>query len=161
MFLLVVCLGLELRGWTKTSRLLTTLWLLGAIAAFFHSLGALATFHHGSHAEALQSTAEQTEEMLGIAFAAGLYFNYVFVAAWLFDASWRIIAPANYLRLPAAYHFGLTGFLVFIAFNGAVVFKSGMFRWAGIASIAGLLSIWLLQRWTPARPTSNLPSDQA
>lgn len=146
MILLVVGLGMELRGWPKTSPVLAKLWLLGAMAAFCHSLGALSTFHHGSHEEALKSTAEQTQELLGVPIAAGLYFNYVFVAAWLTDAIWRIAAPLRYQQLPTAYHIAVTGFLVFIAFNGAVVFKTGPFRWAGIASMAALASLWLLQK---------------
>jgi hypothetical protein len=146
MILLVVCLGLEIRGWPKTSPLVANLWLFGAMAAFCHSLGALSTFHHGSHTDALKSTADQTQELLGVPIAAGLYFNYIFVATWFADAIWRITAPTRYPKLPAAYHCAVTGFLVFIAFNGAVVFKTGPFRWAGIASVVVLASLWLLQK---------------
>lgn len=155
MIALVVCLGLEIRGRPKTSPLLANLWLFGAIAAFCHSLGALNTFHHGSHAEALQSTADQTQELLGIPIAAGLYFNYLFVATWFADAIWRIAAPVRYQKLPAAYHVVVLGFLVFIAFNGAVVFKSGPFRWAGIASVVALGALWLLQKRTPLKNTAK------
>ena len=143
MIALVMCLGLEIRGWPKTSQLLANLWLFGAVAAFCHSLGALNTFHHGSHEEALQSTADQTQELLGVPIAAGLYFNYIFVATWFVDAIWRIAAPMRYQKLPAAYHVVVMGFLAFIAFNGAVVFKTGPFRWAGIASVVALGALWL------------------
>jgi hypothetical protein len=156
MMVLVMCLGLEIRGWPKTSPLLSNLWLFGAIAAFCHSLGALTTFHHGSHAEALKSTADQTQELLGVPIAAGLYFNYIFVATWFADAIWRIVAPMRYQRLPPAYHLVVTGFLVFIAFNGAVVFKTGPFRWAGIASVVVLGALWLLQKRTAEQHLNKL-----
>lgn len=146
LLLLVCCLALQSRGLNSTDWRLAGLWFLGALLAACHSLGALWTFHHGSQWEAFQSTAQQTEEMIGVRLGAGLYINYLFVCVWLFDSIWRIGSARTYGKLPSIYHWLTLGFLLFIAFNGAVVFKSGLMRWLGILCTALLLFLWIRRR---------------
>lgn len=151
LLLLVCCLALQSRGLSSTDWRLAGLWFLGALLAACHSLGALWTFHHGSQWEAFQSTAEQTEEMIGVRFGAGLYVNYLFVGVWLVDSIWRLGSARTYRKLPSIYHCLTQGFLLFIAFNGAVVFKSGAMRWIGILCTAFLLLLWMRRRNSASR----------
>jgi len=139
MLSLVLVLCAEILGKKKTNPALASLWLLGAILALSHSLGALIAFHHSSQAEALESTAQQTAELLGFRFGAGLYVNYAFVAIWLFDAVLRLAMPTKYEQFPKMYGRLVYAFLIFIAINGAIVFKSGTVRHIGIASLLILL----------------------
>jgi hypothetical protein len=138
---LVVAFGRQLTGRPKTERLNATIWLIGALFAAAHSLGSLATFHHFSQAEAFESTAQQTQDLLGFRFGAGLYVNYVFVVVWLFDALFRMFQRDRYQQLPTWYHYSVEGFLAFIAINGTIVFKSGWLRWTAIACIAVLIGL--------------------
>ncbi len=145
MVLLVAVLSAELRGSKSTEPLIVWPWLMGALFAFAHSLGSLMTFHHGSQAAALESTAEQTQQLLGFRFGAGLYVNYLFVVVWLADAVFRLLAPTRYLSLPVWYRHTVIGFLVFIAINGAIVFKSGPIRVIGIGCVCLLGILALVQ----------------
>lgn len=143
MVLMVAVLTAELRGSKSTEHMIAWMWLIGALFAFGHSLGALMTFHHGSQTEALDSTAEQTQQLLGFRFGAGLYVNYLFVVVWVADAVFRLLAPMRYLSLPSWYRYSAIGFLVFIAINGAIIFKSGPIRGIGIGCVCllGILAI--------------------
>ena len=138
MVIMVAVLAAELRGAKPTTRLIAWLWLLGALFALAHSVSALTTFHHGSQAAALESTAAQTEQLLGIRFGAGLYINYLFVVVWLADAAFRLLGRSRYAWLPSWYRPMVIGFLVFIAINGAIVFQSGWIRIIGIGCVCML-----------------------
>ena len=146
MLLMVAVLTLELRGARSTHRLLASLWMLGACLAMGHSFGALFTFHHGSQAEALESTAQQTEKLLGFRFAAGLYVNYLFVLVWMIDATLRLVVPKKYELFPHAYRVAVLGFLIFIAINGAIVFKEGWMRTIGFACVLWLAFLFIRKR---------------
>lgn len=134
--------ALQLRGVSEVSNLVRSVWLCGAICAFLHSVGSLFTFHAGSHQEAFESTAKQTEELLGVAFGIGLYVNYVFVAVWFGDAALRWIRRDFYRSLPVWYRAVVYGFLGFIAVNGTIVFKAGWIRLVALAAIAALGFLW-------------------
>ncbi len=134
--------ALQLRGASETSNLVRSVWLCGALCAFLHSVGSLFTFHAGSHQEAFDSTARQTEELLGVAFGIGLYVNYVFVAVWFGDAALRWIRRDFYCSLPGWYRTMVYGFLGFIAVNGTIVFKAGWIRVVALAAIASLVFLW-------------------
>jgi len=143
---MVIALAMQLRGLRAVDRRVVSIWFLGSLLALGHSIGSLLTFHHGSQADAVASTAEQTRELLGFAFGAGLYVNYVFVLVWIIDASFRMIAPGRYERLPAFYYQCVNCFLIFIAFNGAIVFKAGIVRWIGCGCCALLVYLWWDQK---------------
>jgi hypothetical protein len=113
--------------------------LLGHLAAAFHY------YHDWRHAKALAATARQTEELIGLAVGAGVYFNYLFVALWLLDVAWWWLCPAGYLARPAWLGIALQGYLFFIAFNGAVVFASGPIRWVGLALCAWLAILMFIR----------------
>ncbi len=135
MILMVVVLAAEMRGAKSTNLAISLLWFSGALLALAHSFGALATFHNGSQVVAFESTAKQTEQLLGIRFGAGLYVNYLFVIVWNADAAIRLLQPKRYPFSPKWYRYGVTGFLVFIAINGSIVFQAGWTRYVGIGCL--------------------------
>jgi hypothetical protein len=148
LLLMVAVLIGEVLGNSKTHIFVVVPWLVGAILSMCHSIGALATFHNSSQAEALESTAQQTEALLGIRVGAGLYVNYVFVVVWLTDAALRLVIPNKYLQFPKSYFYTVYGFLIFIAINGAIVFKEGIIRGIGILCLAILGWLFLKHRRT-------------
>lgn len=122
------------------------LWTVGCGLFLLHVVFAFHFYHHWSHAAAWESTAKETDEMLGFRFGDGIYFSYLFGALWTLDVVCRWIAaarPQTFARLPKAALIGLEYavhvYLFFIAFNGAIVFEAGPTRWAGIALCTGLL----------------------
>ena len=146
MLLLVVVFTLQLLGMSKTNKGIAGLWLLGALLSLGHSVGALFTFHHANLAEAYESTARQTHELMGFRVGAGLYVNYVFVFVWLTDAVLRLTIPNKYNQFPKSYFIAVYGFLLFIAVNGAIIFKSGWIRIFGCACAGILLLLCWCQR---------------
>ena len=145
MLSMVIVFAMQLSGAREVSNKVRTVWLVGAICALLHSVGALVAFHAGSHQEAFESTAQQTEELLGIAVGFGLYVNYLFVLVWLSDALCRWLRKDFYTSLPFWYRWAVYAFLSFIAVNGTIVFKGGWIRWIGLGAIVYLVVIWGLQ----------------
>ena len=118
------------------------LWTLGCLSYLFHVLGAFLFFHDLSHDAAYRDTARQTKELLGWDWGGGLYFNYLFTAAWLADVLYWWLAPARRRARPRVIGIALHAFLAFIALNATVVFETGPIRWAGAAACAALAAIW-------------------
>src|SRR5258707_4655980 len=55
-------------------------WTAGFLFYLVHVLAAFSAYHHWSHDAAYRETARQTDELFGIDWGGGLYFNYVFTA---------------------------------------------------------------------------------
>jgi hypothetical protein len=128
------------------------IWTLGCGLFIAHVLFAFHFFHHWSHAAAWQTTAEETRELLGVAFGNGIYFSYLFTAVWLTDVIWLWAkAPRRETlqeRTPWT-RWLVHGYLFFIAFNGAIVFEGGPIRWAGIAACVVLTILALRCLYNP------------
>jgi len=133
------------------------IWTIGCGLFVVHVGCAFHFYHHWSHRLAWLSTAEQTQELIGVAFGDGIYFSYLFLMLWVLDVIWlwsfgRSTLPAcgNATGVPlAAATKSLTPlwrvlvhiFLFFIAFNGAIVFAHGPTQWAGIVACCGLAAL--------------------
>lgn len=130
--------------------LLRPIWTFGCIAIVAHVIAAFHYTHHWSQSDAIQSTARKTEQLLGTAFGEGLYFNYVFQLVWSADVMFWWLKPERYETRPAWLAYGIHGFLFFIAFNGAVVFESGVTRIGGTVAIL-IFAVILLRRQFVAR----------
>lgn len=115
----------------------------GLLLAIVHTLLAFAVIHNWSHADAVLSTAIQTQSIYGVAFGGGIYVNYLFLAAWLADAWWWRTSPRDYIR-PAAAVWTLRAFYMVMIFNATVVFATGFRRVLGL-----LLVSWLARAWSP------------
>jgi hypothetical protein len=109
----------------------------GLALALIHTALAFGVFHGWSHADAIRSTAQQTQEVFGVRFGAGVFVNYLFFAVWLLDVLiWRPVSPAS----PGIWV--VRGFYLLIIFNGAVVFAAGWRRVLGAVLVGGLLIVW-------------------
>ena len=101
--------------------------------------------HGWSHADAVRVTAERTAELTGVRSGFGVYLNYLFMAVWAADAAyWWRAGHARYLGRPRGVTLVVHGFLLFIAFNAAVVFVAGTARHAGAAVVALLAVLAIL-----------------
>ena len=143
-FLLAECRG---RRWRI---LLRPMWTIGCIAIVAHVVAAFHYTHHWSQQDAIQSTARKTEQLIGWAFGEGLYFNYLFLLVWIADVLFWWLRPERYETRPACLEYGIHGYLFFIAFNGAVIFESGVTRIGGIVAIV-IFAVILLRRWLASR----------
>ena len=125
-------------------------WTLGCGLFLAHVIAAFGYYHHFSHQAAYDDTAQQTQEQLGFAFGGGIYFSYLFLAAWVADVAWRWVNPAT---RPAWLDWPLHAYMFFIAFNGAIVFEGGVSRVAGIGAclMLGGVAAWRTWGRFPAR----------
>jgi len=122
--------------WDVVARLAWTIaciGLLAHVACAFH-------FHHGwSQASAYRDTAQQTAEMFGLDWGGGLYINYALLLGWIIDVIWWWRGLVAYRRRPwllvAAWH----AFLLFIFFNGTVVFATGPHALARTVFVCGIV----------------------
>lgn len=119
-------------------------WLLGSFFSLLHTITTMIFAHEGSHDLAMEHIAQKTKDLMGFGFGAGIYFNYAFVVLWLADALWWIARPKSYEARANAINWIVYGFMVFIAFNGSVVFASGWIRWVSIAGFA--MITWMFIR---------------
>jgi hypothetical protein len=140
-------------------------WTLGCLLFLAHVACAFQYYHGWSHTHAFDDTARQTKELIGWQFGAGIYFSYLFTLLWTADAAWWWLAAASYASRSRLLGLSIHAYMLFIAFNGAIIFEGGPTRWVGIAASLGLL---LLLGWrilgtkrVPARITNkNSPGAQ-
>jgi hypothetical protein len=140
-YAITVCVMLA--GFLKLewSRRLRAVWTISCGFFVLHVLSAFHYSYHWSHAEAIQSTARQTDELLGMRFGEGLYFSYGFLLLWIADVLFWWQRPELYVSRPGWLLLAVHAYLFFIAFNGAVVFKSGATRIAGIGATAIFIAV--------------------
>lgn len=146
------------------------IWTAGCGLFVAHVACAFHFYHHWSHRAAWQKTADETEQLLGVAFGDGLYFSYLFLVLWVLDVLWlwtlgspqiRSAASASSVPLPTTapattprWRLAVHLFLLFIALNGAIVFEGGTTRWVGIPvslALAGLAVRWAVSVQQPAK----------
>ena len=123
-------------------------WAIGCDFYFWHVIAAFHFAHDWSHAAAVQSVNERALDFTGQSAPYGIWFNYVFLAAWIIDAAWLWSDEESYLRRRRALNWGLHGFLLFMVINGAIVFAPDYVRWPSIVALAVLAWVWFT---SPAR----------
>ncbi|MBA3270509.1 MAG: hypothetical protein H0T71_08335 [Acidobacteria bacterium] len=114
-------------------------WAAGAALALIHSAAAFHVFYDWSHNIALEQTTGQTAALTGVAFAGGIYINYLFLAVWMADAVWWLVGPVSYKRRPRGLSLAVRGFIFFIIVNGAVVFADGLARGFGVVAVGAVM----------------------
>jgi hypothetical protein len=116
-------------------------WVASWLIYLAHVAFAFHHYHHWSHAEAVRHVEQRS------GFGPGLFVSYLFTLLWTADVVWWAAAPASHARRPAWVGLALDGFVVFMAFNGTVVYETGVIRIAGIVATALLvLSVALAWR---------------
>jgi hypothetical protein len=107
-------------------------WTLAWFTYLVH-LGMAFHFYHGwSHVDAVR----HTEEVSG--FGPGIYVSHLFTLAWSADVLFWWLQPQGHaLRSPWVDRV-LHTFMLFVVFNGTVVYEAGFIRWAGLLVFAEL-----------------------
>jgi hypothetical protein len=134
---------LQEQDWSATTvqgRLARCCWTWGLACYLVHLAMAFHVYHHWSHAEAV----EHTRHVSG--WGNGIFASYLFTGLWLGDALWWWFWPARLAARPAWIGRTLHAYLLFIVFNGTVVFASGAIRWVGIAVFGALAIAWSRSR---------------
>lgn len=124
------------------------LWTTSFLLFVVHVLSSFHFVHHWSHQQAYLATATETRKLMGVEFGAGVYFNYLFLLGWAIHVwfTWRPQLQENaWVRLLLRLIFV---YMLFIAFNGVVVFKSGWLRALGVTATFAVISavVWSLLR---------------
>jgi hypothetical protein len=123
------------------------MWTVGCLAFLVHVVAAFHVHYDWSHTTALRETARQSAELTGRAVAAGLYLNYLFAALWAGDVLWCWHDARSHGDRPAWMTIGLHAFMLFVLFNGTVIFGRGPVRWLGAAAtLAGVVALAARQR---------------
>lgn len=139
-------------------RTIRALWTVGCVFFVGHVIAAFSAYHHWSHQAAFADTAKQTKELVGWEFGYGIFVSYIFTVVWILDAAWWWLAEEKYLRRPVAITALIHAFLLFIAFNGAVIFKSGLIRAGGIVASVALAYLFvrsMIARMRKSNATEN------
>lgn len=124
------------RGW----------WTIGCVAYVLHAIAAFGLHHEWSHTAAYEQTARQTADVVGRAFGAGVFVNYLFTLLWIGDVIWWWLNKTSFRARPAWINRVWLGFFFFIVFNATVVFEDGPVRWLG-----GMGCMWLGVLWGQRR----------
>jgi hypothetical protein len=134
---------------TRLGRIARWCWTWAILGFVLHVGLAFHYFHHWSHAHAVA----HTREVAGI--GEGIYVTYLFLLLWAADAvDWLLRPQARAVR-PAWIGRTLHAFMLFIIFNGVVVYEDGPIRWVGGVAFVGLIGLWLAaRRRDPARSGS-------
>ena len=109
--------------------------LLLVIVQAFHFV------HRWSHQAAFDATAKETLDKIGFAYGTGVFFNYLFLLVWAIDLIWVWRPETLRNRTQQVLFYAGRAYLLFIAFNGTVVFKTGWMRILGISATALLAAL--------------------
>ena len=133
--------------WLRAARLC---WTAGCAVFLAHVFCAFNFYYGWSHATAAEETARQTAETVGLAWGGGVWVSYAFTLGWAADVVWWWWGgPESYLRRPRWALAAWQAFMLFIIFNGTVVFETGAVRWLGLAICGGLALLWWRRRHEP------------
>ncbi len=140
---LIAMLQLQRGDWTAATmpgRLARWCWTWAVVVFLVHLAMAFHFYHDWSHADAF----ERTRQVSGT--GEGIYTSYLFTLLWVADAAWWWIRPAAYAARSPWIDRLLHSFMLFIVFNGMVVYEEGAIRYAGLVMFAAFAVAWLLAR---------------
>jgi hypothetical protein len=136
---LFLLLRLEREG-ESTSRTLIRAarwcWSWALLCFLVHVALAFHYYHDWSHRNAFQ----HTREVSGV--GEGIYASYLFTCLWVGDVIWWWLAPSSYAQRPEWVKRTLHVWMLFIVFNGTVVYESGAVRWLSLLAFAVLGWVW-------------------
>ncbi|HLJ94657.1 MAG TPA: hypothetical protein VKU02_15835 [Gemmataceae bacterium] len=130
-------------------------WTAGCLLFLVHVACAFQFYHHWSHGLAYAVTAQQTAEVVGVAWGGGLYANYVFTLVWAAEVIWWWGGLDRYGSQPRILKWAVQGFLGFMAFNATVVFGTGTARWLGVAATLFLTAVMAVSIQACSRPRQS------
>ena len=115
-------------------------WTAGLIFYLLHVFFAFDAFYEWSHHLAMETTARETAEVVGLESGLGLWVNYAFGVILALDAAQQWLGRKR--------HFSRTidWLVIFMIVNGAVVFAEGLTRLYGVIVIVTVIVLrW--RRW--------------
>jgi hypothetical protein len=130
---------------TSLGRLARCCWTLGWAAYLIHVGMAFHFAHAWSHALAV----EHTRQRSGI--GEGIYVSHLFTLLWTADVLTWWLSPGRYAMRNPWIGRTLHAFMVFMVFNGTVVFEEGFIRWAGVGLCTVLAACWRATRMPERR----------
>ena len=147
------------RDQTSVDSVSRVLWTIATLIYILHVICAFHFVHDWSHAAAVQHTAEQSEQFIGLRFGGGIWFNHLFTLLCLTETAWWWINPISYQTRNNWLNIGIFGYFAFIAINGAIVFVTGPVRWIAIIMTTILTGNLLLKCWNRAVRKQNVESE--
>lgn len=112
-------------------------WSWAVVVFVVHLAMAFHFFHQWSHQRAF----DHTRDVSGV--GEGIYVSYLFTWLWIGDAAWWWARPASYAGRNVWLSFTLHLFMLFIVFNGTVVFEDGPIQIAGATGTLAIAAAWL------------------
>jgi hypothetical protein len=137
---------------TGSGRLARWLWTLSWAAYLVHLGMAFHHYHGWSHAAAV----EHVQKASG--FGPGIYVSHLFTLLWSADVVWWWLRPRGYTGRWPWFGRVLHAFMLFVIFNGTVVYEDGPIRWAGVALFVLLGSLFLIRM--RSRDGSSRPDEE-
>jgi hypothetical protein len=119
------------------------LWTLAWAAYLVHLGMAFHHYHRWSHAAAMKHVRDSS----GV--GEGIYVSHLFTLLWSADVVWWWLRPRRYAGRPPWVGWALHGFMLFVIFNGTVVYEGGLIRWAGVGLFVLLGATSLLRSLSP------------
>lgn len=101
-------------------------WTWSLLFYLIHVVCAFHFYHGWSHAHAIEHTLQVS------GFGPGIYMSHLFSLLWSLDVAYWWYAPQQRAVRRKWIPVCLYLFMLFIVFNGTVVFESGFARWFGI-----------------------------
>ena len=144
----------------KQTKVARWLWTIGCLLYLAHVASAFEYYHSWSHELAAESTAIETEAVVGIKTGFGIYVNYFFTLIWSVDVLyWWSAGDDRYKSRRTRITFWLHAFFVFMILNGAIIFANEKVRIIGVALLSVILINFMIAAWKN-RNASGAPSDQ-
>jgi hypothetical protein len=120
-------------------------WTIAVLSLLVHVACAYHFYHGWSQQSAYLETARQTAQVTGLEWGGGLYINYFLILCWMVDVGWWWRGLERYRHRSATLLVIWQGFLIFVIFNAAVVFKTGALRYIGVVLCGTLCVVWLFE----------------
>lgn len=121
---------------TVCGRWLRWCWSWAALIFAIHVALAFHYYHAWSHTDAWQ----RTQQVSG--FGNGLYVSYLFTIVWTADAAIWWLRPDWIAQRSYTVQAILNSIMLFIVFNGMVIFASGPIRTVGIVIFLLIPIVW-------------------
>jgi len=128
----------DYRAQSTRGRLARWCWTWGWVAYIVHLSMAFHWMHGWSHARAI----EHVRAVAG--WGDGIYFSHLFTLVWTADVTWWWVNPPSYASRSPWIDRALHAFMLFMIFNGTIVYEQGFIRWAGFVLFTGLSILAML-----------------
>lgn len=133
------------------------LWTLAFACYLLHLAAAFQFYHAWSHTAAWKHTANRTQEVIGIHWGGGLWFNYLFTIAWGIDVAWSWAQPTAYEKASLWLRWAWATWFLLIVFFATIVFETGWTRWIS-ATVLAILAMWTILLGLSARSATEQES---